>query len=402
MTLRDQQALEAQYVMNTYARKAVEFISGEGMYLTDDTGKRYLDLLSGIGTMALGHSHPKVVEALIEQGKKLMHVSNYFYIEHRGELAEKLSKLSGINGKVFFSSSGAEAGECAIKLARMWAYTNKPNADGICTASGSFHGRTITTVSATGQPERSKPFAPLTPGFPNVAFNDCDALEEALTPDTIAFMIEIIQGESGVNPASQEFLECAEKLCRERNILLIVDEVQAGIYRTGKPFAFQHYGITPDIITSAKALGCGFPIGATIARPEIADAFKPGDHGSTFGGGPLACAVALAGLTEMEETNIGEHVEKVGAYAIEKLSAVEGIISVRGKGLMIGFTLDQTLLGSECTSSLCAEKLFEQGIIVNAIHDSTIRILPPLICENVHIDILAEALCGIIAPYKGA
>jgi len=393
MTLPDE-----QHVMNTFARIPVEFVRGKGMELYDASGKTYLDFLSGIGTVSLGHSNSLVNDAVYQQLKKLTHVSNFFYVEYRAELADRLIELFEEEGKVFFANSGAEAVEGALKLARKWGHERKPDADTIVTALGSFHGRTYGAMSATGQPERATDFAPVLPGFEYVPFNDIEALDATLGDDTVAFMLEIIQGESGVWPASQEYIDVVAKLCKERNVLLIIDEIQTGIHRTGKPFAFQHYGITPDIITSAKALGNGYPIGAVIARTEVADTFVPGDHGSTFGGSPLACAAALSTLIAfdamaLDGAIISEHVEAVGAYAQSKLAEIPYLTDIRGKGLMIGATLtdDAPLNAAQLRDALC-----EAGCIINAIGDKYIRLLPPLICKNVHIDALIEAIYAIM------
>ena len=399
MTEMKMQALpDESHLMGVFARLPIQFVRGNGMELFDADGTRYFDFLSGIGTVNLGHRHPAVTSALHAQADVLTHVSNFFYIEHRAELADKLVELFGSEAQVFFANSGAEAVEGALKLARKWATIHKPEAHTIVTALDSFHGRTYGALSATGQPARSAPFAPLLPGFRYVAYNDVDALDGALTEDTVALMLEVIQGESGVWPARAEYLETAQRLCVERNILLIIDEIQTGIYRTGLPFAFQHFGLTPDIITSAKGLGNGYPIGAIIARREAADAFAPGDHGSTFGGNPLACAVALATLRAFDAcaidgASVQEHVTAVGAYARETLSRIPGIDEVRGRGLMIGMTLGDEFC---MTAPAMRDALAHKGFIVNAIGERTIRLLPPLICTNVHIDYLSAAIYAII------
>ncbi|MCL2492049.1 MAG: aspartate aminotransferase family protein [Coriobacteriia bacterium] len=399
-TISENTLPDEHHVMDTFARMGVELVRGEGMELFDAEGKRYYDFLSGIGVVGLGHSNPAVVKALTDQAQKLTHVSNFFYIEHRSELADKLAELFGVdaNAKVFFANSGTEAVEGALKLARKWARENKKNAHTIVTARNSFHGRTFGAMSATGQPERNDVFAPLVPGFEFVAFNDSEALDAALGDKVIALMLEVIQGESGVWPATQEYLDSAQKWCKERNILLIIDEIQTGIYRTGEPFAFEHYGIEPDIIASAKGLGNGFPLGAFIAKDEVAAAFAPGDHGTTFGGGPLACAVALATLKEYEalsidEVPIKEHVTTVGTYAKERLSELGCFDQVRGIGLMIGATLSEN---APLSAPALRDALCDHGFIVNAIGDTIIRLLPPLICTNMHIDALIDEIYAIM------
>lgn len=393
------EALDDNYVMHTYARREVGFVSGKGVELTDTEGRRYVDFLSGIGTMSLGYCDPAVTAAIQAQAATLTHVSNLYHIENRGELAAKLVSLFGVPGKVFFANSGAEANEAAIKLARKWAHSNKPAATTIVTALNSFHGRTLATVAATGQPARALPFAPVTPGFAHVAFNDVDALEAAIGEDTIAFMIEVVQGESGVWVASDEYVQRAAELCRASNTLLIVDEVQSGLYRTGYPFAFQHYGVHPDVITSAKALGSGFPVAAAIASDEVAAAFVPGDHGSTFGGGPLACAVALATLNRFAALEIADHVVAMGEYLREALATVPGLSQVRGRGLMVGFSLGDNLAAGMTAKEL-SDALLDAGYLVNAIGDRHVRLLPPLIVEKTHIDGLISAINGIIEGHN--
>lgn len=382
--------LDVQYVMPTYGRNNVAFVEGCGMELIDIEGKTYLDFLSGIGTVSLGHSNPVVVETLTKQAHKLMHVSNIYGVENRGELAADLSNLAGMDAQVFFSNSGAEANECAIKLARKWGHAHKSEATHIVTLEGSFHGRTLGTIAATGQKKFSAPFAPVMPGFTTVPLNDEAALDVALNDDAIALMIEVVQGESGVWLAAPSFIQRAEKLCRERNVLLVVDEVQSGMFRTGTPFAFQNYGIEPDIFTLAKALGNGFPIGATVARTNLAAEFVPGDHGTTFGGNVLACTVARTVVEQLSALADSGHIDQVGAYAREQLAALDGVTDVRGIGLMIGFTL------ATANAQDVAAKLLERGFIVNAIGSEHVRILPPLICENAHIDALISALYATI------
>jgi predicted acetylornithine/succinylornithine family transaminase len=387
-----------QRVMDTFARIPVTFVRGEGMELFDSSGKRYYDFLSGIGTVGLGHSHPDVASAISEQVHKLTHVSNFFYVEHRAELADKLVELFGSSAKVFFTNSGTEAVEGALKLARKWGYLHKPAAHTIVTTLGSFHGRTYGALSATGQPERAAAFAPLLPGFTHVPFNDCAALEATLGDDTVAFMLEVIQGESGVWPATQEYLDTAVTLCRQHDILLIIDEVQTGIYRTGAPFAFQHYRVKPDIITSAKGLGNGYPIGAVIARDEVSAAFSVGDHGTTFGGGPVGCAAARATLRAYDEfsaegRSITRHVQEVGEYAAEKLREMPFFVEVRGKGLMIGATLAPSV---PCNAMQLRDALCGAGFIVNAPGERNIRLLPPLVGTNMHMDLLVDAIYAIM------
>lgn len=390
-TYQDIAQLDKAYLMPTYGRKGVAFVAGKGMELVDSEGKTYLDFLSGIGTMGLGHSPEKVTQVLSKQAQNLMHVSNIFHTQNRGELAHDLVQLAGIDGQVFFANSGAEANECALKLARKWGHAHKPEADHIVTLAGSFHGRTLATVAATGQEKFSAPFAPVMPGFSTIALNDLNQLDSALNDSTIALMMEVILGESGVWPASNAFVETAARLCEERNVLLIIDEVQSGMFRTGMPYAYQNYGIKPDLFTLAKALGNGFPLGACVARTDIAREFAPGDHGTTFGGNMLACTVGREVVCELAALADSGHIANVSEYAFEKLAELEGIYDVRGKGLMIGFSLERE------NAQEVASALLEKGFIVNAIGAKHIRILPPLICEKAHIDALIEALYAIIS-----
>ena len=306
--------LSAAYQMHTYASLPITLVRGQGTRVWDADGKKYLDFLAGIAVNALGHCHPKLVRAVQEQAATLMHVSNYYYNAPAAKLAEKLVQVSGME-RAFFGNSGAEANECALKIARKYGKAHGgPGKFGIVAAQKSFHGRTIATVTATGQPKYSEPFAPVVPGFSHVPFNDIAALEAAVTDDTCAVLLEPIQGEGGVYPAHKPYLEAARALCDKHSALLIFDEVQTGVGRTGKWFAYEHYGVIPDVLTSAKALGGGFPIGACLARGEAAETLVPGDHGSTYGGNPLACAASLAVLETIEEEYLLANAHAMGAY----------------------------------------------------------------------------------------
>jgi len=313
--------LDKKYFMNTFGnRTPVCFSHGKGINLWDINGKKYYDFLAGIAVNALGHSHPKLVNAIKQQAEKLIHCSNLYYIESQAKLAEKLVSISCAD-KVFFANSGAEANEGAIKLARIYfKKKGMPEKYEIITLEKSFHGRTLATIAATGQDKYQKPYCPLTPKFLKVPINDLEALEKAINSSTCAVMIEPIQGESGVNLTSVEYLKGVRKLCDEKGILLIFDEVQCGLGRTGKLFAYEHFGVEPDIFTLAKALGGGFPIGALCAKEHVASAFEPGDHGSTFGGNPLACTAALAALDVIIEEGLVENSAKMGTYFMSKLS----------------------------------------------------------------------------------
>lgn len=371
------------YIMNTYGRIPVALVEGSGVMVWDADGKKYLDFLSGIAVNALGHCHPTVVEAISEQAQKLIHCSNLYHIEPQGRLAKFLVKISDLD-KVFFCNSGAEANEAAIKLARKYAKLKWGSEKyEIITMQNSFHGRTLAAITATGQPKYHQGFEPLPTGFNYVPFNDLEAIEKAITKNTCAIMLEVIQGEGGLNVGTQEYLAGIKKLCEEHQLLLIFDEVQTGMARTGEAFAYQHYGVVPDIMTLAKALGNGFPIGAMMATDEVAEAFKPGDHASTFGGNPLACAAALATLETMTNLDILPKVQQVGSYFKAKLEDIKTkfpfVKEVRGLGLMLGLELEVD--GGPIVTS-CMNK----GLIINCIGGKVLRFVPPLIITENHVD----------------
>ena len=399
MSLEEEKKLDDAYVMPTFGRFGVEFVSGHGMTLVDDQGREYLDFLAGIGVCSLGHCHPVLVKAVEDQAAKLVHVSNYFYIEHRGSVAKRLSDLAGQGSsatwKTFFANSGAEANECAMKLARLRSTRSGKGGTTIVALRRGFHGRTLETVAATMQERLQKDFRPLPPGFVAAEPNDVPALERLFAEqgDAIcAVMLEPIQGESGVHPLTPEFMGAVRSLCDAHGALMIADEVQCGMFRTGKPFAFQLSGVTPDIFTLAKGIAGGVPMGACVARADIADVFRPGDHGSTFGGSNLACAAADAVIAELERGRYDEHAAEVGAYLMERLAQVPHVVNVRGAGLMVGCDLDGTAPDAhEVVSSALAE-----GIVLNATGERTLRLLPPLVCERGHVDVLVERLSGIL------
>ncbi len=402
MSFEEQKQLDEAYVMPTFARKQVCFVEGEGMRLRDDAGKEYLDFLSGIGVCCLGHCHPKVVGAIEAQAKRLIHVSNYYYIEHRGEVAAMLSNmLNGWRGEdasgawqTFFANSGAEANECAMKLARVWSKRFSHGGNIIITLEGSFHGRTMETIAATAQSVKQELFTPLPEGFIHVPLNDIDALQAAFEkhPQQVcAIMLEPIQGESGVHPCTQEFIRVCEQLAHSNGALLIADEVQTGICRTGRPFAFQHFGVQPDIVAIAKGVAGGFPMGACAAREEVAAAFQPGDHGSTFGGSNLAMAAAHATLHALQDEHIVQNVVEVGAYLEEHLAQLPHVTEVRGLGLMLGAELDEAIAPDVVAAGL------EAGLVLNAPKPTTLRFLPPLICTKEDVDELIEKLTGILS-----
>ncbi len=390
-----QQQLDQEHIIQTFARKPVEFVRGEGMKLYDDEGNEYLDFLSGIGVVAVGHSHPKVVAAIQEQAAKLLHVSNYYYVEHRGEVAERitgwLERDDGEPWAMFFANSGAEANEGVIKTARRWGKLNANGNFGIITANKSFHGRTYATLAATAQDAKQDPFAPLPQGFAHVTLNDVAALEQAVkTPVDgtmpVAIMLEPVQGESGVWPCTQEYMEAARRLCDENNMLLILDEVQTGFFRCGEPFAFQTYGVQPDIVSMAKGIGAGVPMGGFAARKSVAQVMTPGLHGTTFGGSPLACAASDAATQIMADPAFKENVNATGEYLRQKLAELPFVADVRGKGLMCGITLDKPVAGGVLAAGL------KRGLVLNNPAPDVMRFLPPLICAKEDVDVLIEKL----------
>ncbi|MBR3317655.1 MAG: acetylornithine/succinylornithine family transaminase [Atopobiaceae bacterium] len=408
--------LDEQYVIHTYGRYPVEFVRGEGAILTDAGGNEYLDFLAGIACLSLGHSHPALVSALNEQVGKLWTVSNYFHEENRGEYARLLSELLAsttdemghITGKTdtvwktFFANTGAEANEGAFKLARRWGEKHLNGASGILTARKSFHGRTLATLAATGQDVFHKSFRPLPAGFDSVELNNIEALVHALdhptseTGPVCAVMLECIQGEGGVWPADLDYLRAVRAECKARNILLIVDEVQTGVFRTGAPFAFQRAGIEPDVVTVAKGVAGGFPTGAVSARAEVADLLVPGDHGSTFGGNALAVAAGRACLSTLVEENVGEHVIEVGEYFATRLAEVPHVAEVRGAGLMRGAQLDVPRATELVELGLKRADAKRRGVVLNHIGDSVLRFLPPLIVTKEQVDELCDVLCELL------
>lgn len=398
MTLDEIMALDKKYYMNTYGdRVPVCFVRGEGMKLWDTEGKVYYDFLAGIAVSALGHSHPALVNAIVEQAKKLIHCSNYYYIEPQARLARLIVENSCCD-RVFFANSGAEANEGAIKLARLY-FRKKgfPEKFEIITLEKSFHGRTLATLAATGQEKYQKNYSPLTPKFLSVPINDIEALEKAITNYTCAFMLEPIQGESGVNPASINYIRQVRKLCDKKGILLIFDEVQCGLGRTGKLFAYQHTGVEPDIFTLAKALAGGVPIGAVCAKSPYADAFAPGDHGSTFGGNPLACNAGCAVLSTIISDKLCDNSALMGEYLMKNLSDLKAkypfIKEVRGKGLMIGVELDKPLAVE------IKRRCFENGYLIGSVGNNIIRVLPPLIITKEDIDGFVSVLNKVMAEF---
>ncbi len=386
-----------QYIFRTYSRMPITLVRGEGCRVWDATGKEYLDFIAGIAVCALGHRADVVTRALTEQSRRLVHVSNLFYTVPQAELARMLVEHSFAD-RVFFGNSGAEANEAAIKLARR--YSHEKFGEGrhtIITMEGSFHGRTMATLSATGQYKVQQGYAPLLEGFRFVPFNDLQGLEKAIDDTVCAVILEPIQGEGGVICPAEGYLEGVRKLCRDKDLLLIFDEVQVGMGRTGRLFAHEHYGVTPDIMTLAKALGNGVPIGAMLSVEEVGGAFGAGSHASTFGGTPLITAVAKAVLTSILEDGWIDHCREMGIYFKERLEGLQkrhaSIKEVRGLGLILGVELDRP--GAPVVDA-CREK----GFLVNCAQEKVLRLVPPLIVGKQEIDLLVEALDEIIGSMK--
>jgi acetylornithine/N-succinyldiaminopimelate aminotransferase len=378
-------------LMSTYPEPPVTFVRGEGCRLWDADGKAYLDFLSGLAVCALGHSHPAVADAIDRQSRTLLHVSNLFGTEIGPRVAGRLDDLIGGGGRVFFCNSGAEANECAIKLARRWAGADTGRYV-VVSAEGSFHGRTLATLHATGQPAKHAPFMPLPEGFRHVPWHDLEALAEAVAaPDVAAVLLEPVQGEGGVRPATAAYFAGVRALCDEYGILFMVDEVQTGLGRTGRWFGFQHFGVSPDVVTVAKALGNGVPIGACWARADVAGAFKPGDHATTFGGQPLATAAAEAVLTELVAMDAPARAEAAGRRLADGLVGLPGVDDVRGLGLLLAAEL-----AAGIDAGPLARRALEAGLVVNAVSPTAIRLAPPLIVTDDEIDeallILKEVL----------
>ena len=380
--------------MNTYNRFPIVMRKGRGMKVWSSDGKEYLDFVGGVAVNILGHCHPRVVVAIQKQAQRLIHVSNYYYIEPQIKLAKILVENSFAD-KVFFCNSGAEAIEAAIKLARKYA-KEQYGAERfeIVSALNSFHGRTFAALTATGQEKLRNGFDPLVPGFKYVPFNDIDALKSSLTENTCALLLEPVQAEGGVRVPSQEYLKEARKLCDARDVLLVLDEVQTGMGRTGKLFAHEHFGITPDIMTMAKGLGGGVPIGAMLATDRVASAFQPGNHASTFGGNPLVCAAAVATMeTLLEDGFILDQCSRMGKYFMERLEQLKAefpnfITEIRGKGLLIGMELTRE---GDPVVKTCMEK----GVLINCTAGNVLRFIPPLIVQRRHIDCLTDIIRGI-------
>ncbi|HEY8523485.1 MAG TPA: acetylornithine transaminase [Acidimicrobiales bacterium] len=381
-------AVEPDPLMPTYPPPPVTFVRGEGSWLYDADGRRYLDCLSGLAVTSLGHAHPDVAAALSDQARTLLHVSNLFGTEPGPQVARTLDRLIGGGGRVFFCNSGAEANECAIKLARRVGGRGRHV---VVSAYGSFHGRTLATLHATGQPAKHETFQPLPEGFRHVAWQDLDALAAALDPSVAAVLLEPVQGEGGVNPATAEYFAGVRRLCDERGVLMMVDEVQTGLGRTGRWFGFQHFGVTPDVVTVAKALGNGVPIGACWARAAVAEVFEPGDHATTFGGQPLAASAARAVLAVMEREDAPARAERAGRRFREALEPLPGVAGVRGLGLLLAVELD----GHDAKA--VNEELLVAGLVANAVTPTALRLAPSLLISDDEIDHAVSILAGVLS-----
>ena len=388
------------HLMNTYARLPIAFTRGEGVWLWDEAGRRYLDALAGIAVNGLGQAHPRLVQVIAHQAAQLIHTSNIYRVTHQEQLADRLCALSGMS-QAFFCSSGAEANEAAIKLARLYGHQRGVEVPTIIVMEKAWHGRTIATLSATGSRKAQAGFEPLVAGFVRVPYNDLDAVRAVAehNRNIVAVLLEPIQGEGGINVADVAYQQGLHALCRERGWLYMLDEVQSGIGRTGHWFAFEHAGVKPDVMALAKGLGSGVPIGACLAAGAAVDVFKPGNHGTTFGGGPLVCAAALATLDIMKDEGLLANAARQGTRLKRALEAglqgVAGVVEIRGQGLMIGIELDRP----------CADivkQALEQALLVNVTADKVVRLLPPLILEDAHTDQIVSILVPIIKRFLDA
>jgi acetylornithine aminotransferase/acetylornithine/N-succinyldiaminopimelate aminotransferase len=394
-TLADLQAAESKLLLNTYARYPLLLVRGEGVHLYDEHNNEYLDLLSGIGVCALGYNHPAITAAIAEQATKLIHTSNLFHTEHTAGLALRLTEMTGLD-RVFFTNSGTEAWEAALKLARAHAgllgSEGKQIGTKFLALEHSFHGRTMGSVATTHKPAYREPFAPVMPGVDFIPFNDVAALKAAFSTDVCGICIEVIQGEGGINPISADFLRTARELCDSTGALLLFDEIQSGMGRTGKWCAYQHYDVMPDIATLAKPLAGGIPIGAMLATEEAARAFTPGMHGTTFGGNPFACAVAIAAIDTLKRDNLLARNTETGDYFLSQLGALaakhSSIKEARGLGLMIGLELHS----ADLAKSIQEAMMTKHHILLNRTHDTVLRFLPPFLITRAHADQTIAAL----------
>ena len=407
MKLASIQAAENKLLLHTYERTPCLFVSGQGVYLIDEEGQQYLDLLSGIGVSALGYAHPAVEEAILRQSTRLLHTSNLFFHEHTADLALRLTEMSGLD-RVFLCNSGTEAWEAALKLARANAGRLRASGRTVGTKflalEHSFHGRTMGSVATTHKEKYREPFAPVMPDVEFVRFNDVDDLRTKFSNEVCAICIEAVQGEGGIHPVTQEFIATARQLCDSTGALLLADEIQCGMGLTGKWFAYQHYGIQPDVTALAKPIANGIPMGAMLCTNSAALAITPGMHGTTFGGGPLACAVAIAVIDTMKRENTLAHVNEVGEFFRAQLHALaarhECIVDVRGMGLMLGLELNSAELAKQV-----AAQMMDRRIIINRTSETVLRFLPPYILEREHVETAISALDEILkvsAAFAGA
>ena len=387
----------SSHLMNTYNRLPVSFSHGEGVWLWDESGRKYLDALAGIAVSGLGHAHPALVRAISEQAAKVIHTSNLYEVSLQSQLADRLCALSGLD-EAFFCSSGSEANECAIKVARLYGHHAGVTQAQIVVMERAWHGRTIATLSATGNRKAQAGFEPLVQGFVRVPYNDAEAVRRAseVNRNIVAILMEVLQGEGGINVADLEYVRFLRRLCDEKGWLLMIDEVQSGIGRTGRWFGYQHAGIQPDVITLAKGLGSGVPIGACLGGGRAKGVFKPGNHGSTFGGGPLACAAALATLGTIETEALLAHAERMGQLVRgsfrDALGGTAGVVDIRGMGLMIGIELDRP----------CGElvrQALEAGLLINVTADKVIRLLPPLVIQESEARELVARLTPLVKAF---
>jgi len=389
----------AEHLMNTYKPLPVTFEHGEGAYLFDEAGNRYLDALCGIAVCGLGHAHPAVSEAICSQARRLLHTSNLYHIELQQKLADALCRVAAMD-RVFFSNSGAEANEAALKLARLHGHQKGISAPQVIVMEGSFHGRTMATLTATGNRKIQAGFEPLVPGFLRAPYNDLDALRTIAdnSPNVVAILVEPITGEGGIRIPAENYLGEIRALCDQRGWLMMLDEIQTGMGRTGRWFAHQHHGVIPDVMTLAKGLGNGVPIGACLARGPAADVFRPGNHGSTFGGNPLAASAALAVIETLEQDKLIDNAAAMGTLMLQafrdRLGAAPGVVSIRGKGLMIGIELDRP----------CAE-LMQQALgrklLINVTADSVVRLLPPLTLTHEQAQTIVATVSELIETFLG-
>jgi acetylornithine aminotransferase/acetylornithine/N-succinyldiaminopimelate aminotransferase len=396
VSLSKVQKLEAKYLLHTYDRHPILLTHGKGAYVYADDGSKYLDFLSGIGVMALGYSHPAITKVIKEQAAKLVHCSNLFYTEFPSALAQKLTKLAGLD-RAFFSNSGTEAWEGALKIARAVASgKGLKKRTKFLALENSFHGRTMGSVATTFTEKYRKPFAPVMPGVGFVKFDDVEDLKQKFDEDVCAICIETVQGEGGIHPVSREFMKTARELTKSTGALLLIDEIQCGLGRTGKMFAYQYYGVKPDVVTVAKPLAAGLPLGAILVTEEVAGAIHPGMHGTTFGGGPLACAVALEVLKVIEDEKILAHVKEVGGYFLDLLQQLDArhacVVDVRGMGLMAGIELDSAELAKAAQKAM-----LEQRIIINRTHEKVLRFLPPYVVTKKQVETVVKALDQVLS-----